>query len=101
MSQLSLFDIDNRLRALSALKDPLALLQIRTPWQAFPRELDRALRKPTKFDTGRKPYDSVLLFKILVLQSLYGLSDHQVEFQIKDRLSFMRFLGLHAESRIP
>jgi IS5 family transposase len=101
MSQLGLFDIDNRLRALSALQDPLETLQKRIPWESFRKELDRALRKPTKSNTGRPPYDSVLMFKILVLQSLYGLSDHQVEFQIKDRLSFMRFLGLHAENRIP
>ena len=41
------------------------------------------------------------LFKILVLQALYGLSDDQAEFQIQDRLSFMRFLGLGLEDRVP
>jgi transposase len=50
---------------------------------------------------GRPPYDAVLIFKILVLQSLYNLSDDQIEFQIKDRLSFMRFLGLHLWNQIP
>lgn len=42
-----------------------------------------------------------MMFKLLVLQSLYNLSDDQVEFQVPDRLSFMRFLGLSLEDRIP
>ncbi len=50
---------------------------------------------------GRPPYDPVLMFKIMVLQALYGLSDDQTEFQIQDRLSFMRFLGLGLGDRVP
>src|SRR5690606_13531030 len=50
---------------------------------------------------GRKPYDVVAMFKILILQSLYNLSDHQIEFQVKDRLSFMNFLGLSLGDRVP
>jgi IS5 family transposase len=38
---------------------------------------------------------------MLVLQSLYNLSDEQVEYQVRDRLSFTRFLGLGLENRIP
>ena len=41
------------------------------------------------------------LFKVLVLPSLYGLADEQTEFQIKDRLGFMRFLGLDLHGRVP
>src|SRR5262245_59414095 len=43
---------------------------------------------------GGRPIDVVTMFKVLVLEALYSLSDDQPEFQIKDRLSFMRFLGL-------
>lgn len=50
---------------------------------------------------GRPPYDVVLIFKILLLQTLYNLSDEQTEFQIKDRLSFMRFLGLELYESVP
>ena len=53
-----------------------------------------------KNKAGRKPFNGFLKFKILVLQSLYELSDHQMEFQIKDRLSIMRFLGFRAKARI-
>jgi IS5 family transposase len=50
---------------------------------------------------GRPPYDAVLMFKVLVLQTLYTLSDDQTEYQIRDRLSLMRFLGLALEDRVP
>src|SRR5207247_7149546 len=46
-----------------------------------------------KSNAGRKPYDTILKFKILVLQSLHNLSDEQTEYLIRDRLSFMRFLA--------
>lgn len=50
---------------------------------------------------GRPPYDPILMFKSLVLQALCNLSDHQTEFQIRDRLSFMGFLGLVLHDRVP
>ena len=42
-----------------------------------------------------------MMFQIMVLQALYGLSDDQAQFQIQDRLSFMRFLGLGLGDRVP
>ena len=50
---------------------------------------------------GRKPYDELLMFKFLILQSLYNLSDEATEMQILDRLSFRRFLGLGINDRVP
>ena len=41
------------------------------------------------------------MFKVIVLCSLYNLSDDQVEYQIRDRPSFMRFLGSGIEATIP
>lgn len=41
------------------------------------------------------------MFKPLVLGALYNLSDDQIEYQVRDRLSFMRFLGLVLEDRVP
>jgi len=41
------------------------------------------------------------MFKILMLQALYNLSDDQAEFMLQDRLSFMRFLGLGLSDRVP
>jgi transposase, IS5 family len=42
-----------------------------------------------------------MMFKVLVLQTLYNLADEQVESQIRDRFSFMRFLGLGLEDTFP
>ncbi|WP_370738172.1 transposase, partial [Solemya elarraichensis gill symbiont] len=50
--------------------------------------------KERKSAAGHKPYDLVLMLKILFLQSFYGLGDDQTEYQIRDRYSFCRFLGL-------
>ena len=54
-----------------------------------------------KSRAGRKPMDVVLMFKTLVLSALYNLSDDQIEYQVRDRLSFMRFLGLGLGDPVP
>ena len=43
----------------------------------------------------------MLMFKVIVLQQLYNLSDDQIEYQIRDRFSFMRFLDLGVEDPVP
>ena len=50
---------------------------------------------------GRKPIDRVVMFKMLVLQNLYGLSDEALEYQVSDRLTFMRFLGIDLAGTVP
>lgn len=101
MAQPGFFDLDNRYESISKLGDPLEVLDRAIPWETFRPVLNKVLRKFKKSNAGRKPYDPVFMFKILVLQSLYNLSDDQTEFQIKDRLSFMRFLGLDFEDTVP
>ena len=101
MSQPGFFDLDNRYESLSHLGDPLEVLGRAIPWETFRPVLNKALRKFKKSNAGRKPYNPVLMFKILVLQSFYNLSDDQTEFQIKDRLSFMRFLAMDFEDTVP
>jgi len=101
MGQPGLFDYSDRLGALSKLGDPLERLNAVVRWEKFRKSLERAVKRSDRKKGGRPPYDHVLMFKILVLQSLYNLSDDQVEYQIKDRLSFMRFLGLTLEKNVP
>jgi len=101
MNQPGFFDLDERYEALSKQGDPLEVLDRSIPWSTFRPVLKKAQRKARKSNAGRKPYDPVLMFKILVLQSLYNLSDEQAEYQIRDRLSFLRFLGLGLEDRVP
>ena len=96
-----LFDVDFRLQKLDQNGDPLPQLNAIVPWEEFRPTLNILRDKPRKSTAGRKPFDVVLMFKILVLQSLYNISDDQLEFQIADRLSFMRFLNLALDDRVP
>lgn len=95
------FDIQFRLDDLTKNGDPLVQLTERVNWDLFRPELEKIREKERKSSAGRKAFDVVLMFKILVLQSLYNLSDDAVEYQVRDRLSFMRFLGLSIGDRVP
>ena len=104
MGQAGFFDLERRLDALSAKGDPLETIKTTVPWEAFRADIEAVTEtKPEekKSNAGRKPYDAILKFKIVVLQSLYNLSDEQTEFLIRDRLSFMRFLDLGLEDAVP
>ncbi|MDR2971352.1 MAG: IS5 family transposase [Bacteroidales bacterium] len=83
------------------LGDPLEKLNAGIDFELFRMLLEDKLSKIPKAPGGRPPYDYVLMFKILILQRYYNLSDEQVEYQINDRMSFMRFLGLTIADDIP
>ena len=91
--QRGFFDVDERLAALSRAGDPLERLAAVVDFEAFRAELEGALPRSDRAKGGRPPYDAVLMFRLLVLQTLYTLSDDQTEYQVRDRLSFMRFVG--------
>jgi len=98
---LGLFDQDTRHRKLESLGDPLVVLNRIIPWEIFREPLEAARPTKDRSKGGRPPYDAVLMFKILVLRELYALSDEQVEFQVADRLSFQRFVGIGIEHPVP
>jgi transposase, IS5 family len=99
--QAGFFDLSDRYEALSAAGDPLERLAAVIDFELFRGPLVAALRRSARGKGGRPPFDPVLMFKVLVLQALYSLSDEGCEFQIKDRLSFQRFLGLGLDGRVP
>lgn len=99
--QTGLFDIHDRLGKLDKNDDPLLQLDQLINWERFRPTLEQIRAKKKKSSPGPKYYDVVLMFKILIIQSLYNLSDDAVEFQILDRLSFMRFLKLSLGDRVP
>lgn len=103
MSQriLGLFDQDTRYRKLESLGDPLVALNQIVPWSIFREPLEATRRATDPRRGGRPPHDVLLMFKILVLRELYALSDEQVEYQVADRLSFQRFLGIGIEHTVP
>jgi IS5 family transposase len=96
-----LFDEEFKLNRISQLGDPLEKLNACIDWKVFRPILNKAFEKEPKGPGGRPPFDYVMMFKILILQEYFGLSDEQMEFQITDRFSFMRFLGLRTCSKVP
>lgn len=100
MLQLNLLAEENRLEKLSQLGDSLEKLQC-IQWTMFVPVLEKVFQKESKGAGGRPRYRHELMFKILILQRLFNLSDDQTEYQINDRMSFMRFLGLSLGDRVP
>ena len=99
--QRGFFDLDERYAALSKAGDPLERLTSVIDFEIFRSELDTALNRSDGSKGGRPPMDTILMFKVLVILALYGLSDAQAEFQILDRRSFGRFLGLDDGDTVP
>ena len=99
--QRGFFDTDERLRWLSAAGDPLERLAAVVDFELFRPELDAALGRSDRAKGGRPPYDAVMMLRVLVLQTLYTLSDDQAEYQLRDRLSFMRFAELSLHDAVP
>ena len=90
-----------RTAKLTEMGDPLVGLNEQINWEAFRADLNRVHEKERKNNAGAKPKDVVLMFKVLVLQQLHNLADERIEYQIRDRLSFMRFLELELEDKVP
>ena len=101
MDQLGIFSSAKRERKLSDLGDNLEQLNQFINWEMFRATLEGAVRKEAKGPGGRRRFDVVMMFKILVLARLFNLSDDQTEYQINDRISFMRFLDLGLNSTVP
>jgi IS5 family transposase len=104
MGQKGFFDVERRLEAISANGDALETIKKMVRWEDFRADIEAVTEtKPEerKSNAGRKPYDTILKFKIVVLQSLHNLSDEQSEYLIRDRISFMRFLDLELEDPVP
>ncbi len=96
-----LFAYEEQLEKINAHQPPLNKLDKVIDWEMFRKPIEAALHVDPKAPGGRPPYDRLMMFKILILQKYYNLSDEQTEFQIKDRLSFMQFLGLQIGDRVP
>lgn len=96
-----LFARQDRAEKLAQFQTPLDKLDGAMPWETFRPILERRVPRRNGAAGGRPPFDHMLMFKILVLQTYYGLSDERAEFDILDRASFQRFLHLNLEDRVP
>jgi IS5 family transposase len=101
MSQPGFWDWEERQTKLTQKKDLLVRLNNLVAWEAFRPTLEKIHDKPRKSNAGRKAMDVVVMFKLLVLQQLYNISDEELEYQVSDRLSFMQFMGFSLADEVP
>lgn len=101
MRQPGFWDLEERQSKLNQKKDLLVRLNEIIPWETFRPLLEQIHDKPRKSKAGRKPIDVIVMFKLLVLQQLYNISDEELEYQVSDRLSFMQFLDFGLADEIP
>ncbi len=102
INPLGLFDDHFLMEKLTKLGDPLQKLNEFIDWNIFKAPLLQALETCTdQSKGGRPPFDRLMMFKALILQGLYNLSDDQLEYQIVDRASFKRFLEIKKSDKVP
>ena len=101
--QGGIFDEAEKLEALEGYKDPLQKLTGVIDFEIFRNKLEvlTEIKIRDEQKGGRPAYDVVLMFKALIIQHLYNLSDDETEIQIFDRLSFTRFLRLGLNDSVP
>lgn len=98
----SLFEEEYTLNELSKMGNPLDFLSKCLDFELYREKLETALLKEDrKSNAGRRPFDPVLVIKVMFLQRMYCLSDEQTEYQIKDRTSFRHFLGISSYEDVP
>ena len=100
MPQLNFMAEDNRLHKLSKMGDPLERLNKFIDWSIFAPIIFGVFNADFS-KGGRPPFNRLMMFKLLILQRIYNIADFQTEFQISDRLSFQRFLGLTINDTVP
>jgi IS5 family transposase len=101
VGQRGFWDEQNRVAKLQQKKPVLIRLSQAIPWESFRPLLEKGYAQDRKSNAGRKRIDPLILFKMLILQQLFNLSDEEVEFQVNDRRSFEEFVGLGVMNSIP
>lgn len=101
MRQAGLFGLSDHLKRLSAVGDPLETMDQAVDFEAFRPALDAALAYADGSKGGRPPYDPVAMLKVLILAAQNNVSDAKMEFLIRDRLSWLRFLGFDLGAPTP
>jgi len=103
MGQIGFYDETNRLKRLSEIGDPLEKIAGTFDFETF-RPILKEIFGYQTYDNGkggRRPWDYVMMFKILLLQEWNNIADDRTEYLINDRLSYQRFLGLGLGDKVP
>ena len=101
MRQAGFFGLSDHLKRLSAHGDPLEELGRIIDFEAFRPMLVAALAYKNGEKGGRPPYDPVAMLKVLILAAQNNVSDARMEYLIRDRLSWLRFLGFDLGAATP
>ena len=101
MRQAGLFGLSDHLKRLSAYGDPLEELGRIVDFEALRPTLVAALAYGAGTQGGRPPYDPVAMLKVLILAAQNNVSDARMEYLIRDRLSWLRFLGFDLGAPTP
>jgi hypothetical protein len=96
-----MFEVQDQPAGLSRKRDGLERLAAVADFELFRPELERAVPRAHRSKGGRMPFDHVLMFKVLILQTQNNLSDERTESYLRDRLTWMRFLGLGLGDPVP
>ena len=97
----NLFEGTDQRILVSKLGDPLEAIDKHIDWDQFRILLEEVFPTTKNPKGGRPRIDPLKMFKILILQKMYQLSDHSTEFQIADRMSFQRFINIQSIKGIP
>lgn len=100
-NEKSFFDEEVRRKALSEVMHPLKRLEMSINLEVFRKDLEKAFQDTPRGPGGRPPFDLVMMFKVLILQRTYNLSDARTQFAINDSLSMQDFLGLTLADNAP
>lgn len=101
MKQSGLFGLSEHLKRLSAVGDPLETMERVVDFEASRPLLEAALAYSDGSKGGRPPYDPVTMLKVLILAAQNNVSDARMEFLVRDRLSWLRFLGFDLGAPTP
>jgi len=101
MRQILFNGVEKQLSRLEKMGDPFIKINELIDWEIFRGPLEKALRKTDRRQGGRPAHDVILMFKIVMLMAWYNLSYNQAEYQINNRLDFMRFLGVEIGTKLP
>jgi IS5 family transposase len=101
MGQRGFWDEEDRMSKIKKKSPTLHDMRMAIDWEAFLPLLLLGYSQERKSNAGRKPIDPVIMFRMLILQQLYNLSDEELEIQVNDRRSFEDFIGLGVMDSIP
>jgi len=90
--------LKEKYKKIHGLGDRLAIMKEQIGWKPFIKIIESAF--DNNEETGGRPHtNEIVVVRCMLLQSWYGLSDPELEFQCNDRISFQNFLGL--DKKVP